>query len=166
MSDSPVRRFSTASPTNHLKARRDVDQCVRGGGGADHQRVVTQIGAEKIQLENALEAESESHVNRLNRELCALRAQAHASANATGTPGSTTASGASSPESARAPFLSGHDPTAPSVDVMLEAMRRENEQLRTRLVDTERDYVRISRLNDIYREELLELRRRWTIWWD
>lgn len=70
------------------------------------------------------------------------------------------ASGASSPESVRAAFASGHDPTAPSVEVMLEAMRRENEQLRTRLVDTERDYVRISRLNDIYREELLELRRR------
>lgn len=99
-------------------------------------------------------------MNRLNRELSALRAQAQVSASGNGN-GSTTASVASSPEAVRAPFLSGqHDPTAPSVDVMLEAMRRENEQLRTRLVDTERDYVRISRLNDIYREELLELRRR------
>ena len=85
-------------------------------------------------------------MNRLNREISALRRQAeHANGN-----GSTAA----------APVLSRPDPTAPSVDVMLEAMRRENEQLRTRLVDTERDYVRISRLNDIYREELLELRRR------
>jgi hypothetical protein len=48
----------------------------------------------------------------------------------------------------------------PSAEVMLEAMRRENEQLRNRLVDTERDYVRVSRLNEVYREELLEHRRR------
>lgn len=98
-------------------------------------------------------------MNRLNREISALRRQAaqagvsgaeHANGN-----GVTTA----------APVLSRHDPTAPSVDVMLEAMRRENEQLRTRLVDTERDYVRISRLNDIYREELLELRRRVSVSW-
>lgn len=110
-----------------------------------------------------LEAESESHVNRLSRELSVLRAQAQANTSGTGSGnghGSTTASGASSPQVVRAPFLSGRDPTAPSAEVMLEAMRRENEQLRTRLVDTERDYVRISRLNDIYREELLELRRR------
>ncbi|EMD34710.1 hypothetical protein CERSUDRAFT_116898 [Gelatoporia subvermispora B] len=43
---------------------------------------------------------------------------------------------------------------------MLDAMRRENEHLRSRLVDTERDYVRISRLNEVYREELIEHRRR------
>ena len=44
--------------------------------------------------------------------------------------------------------------------MMLEAMRRENEHLRNKLVDTERDYVRISRLNEIYREELIVHRRR------
>ena len=43
---------------------------------------------------------------------------------------------------------------------MLEAMRRENEHLRNKLVDTERDYIRISRLNEIYREELIVHRRR------
>jgi len=43
---------------------------------------------------------------------------------------------------------------------MLEAMRRENEQLRNRLVDTEREFIRISRLNEIYREELIQHRRR------
>lgn len=89
-------------------------------------------------------------MNRLNRELSVLRAQASGNRNGNGNGG-----GEASPEASRA-----HDPTAPSVDVMLEAMRRENEQLRNRMVDTERDYVRISRLNDIYREELLELRRR------
>ena len=133
-----------------------------------------------------LEAENESHVNRLNRELSALRAQAQMQTQGGQRNGSADGSVASSPEAVRAPFLSGHDSTAPSVEVMLEAMRSENEQLRTRLVDTERDYVRISRLNDIYREELLELRRRvrisahgndrsltetrslgcrWTTWW-
>lgn len=117
-----------------------------------------QLREEKIQLENVLEAENESHVNRLNRELSALRAQAQAQAQAQ-VQGNRNGGGGS-PEAVRAPFLGRHDPTAPSVEVMLEAMRRENEQLRTRLVDTERDYVRISRLNDIYREELLELRRR------
>ena len=44
--------------------------------------------------------------------------------------------------------------------MMLEAMRRENEHLRNKLVDTEREYIRISRLNEIYREELIVHRRR------
>ena len=43
---------------------------------------------------------------------------------------------------------------------MLEAMRAENEALRGRLVDTERDYIRVARLNEIYREELIDHRRR------
>lgn len=56
--------------------------------------------------------------------------------------------------------MSSADPGDPSAETMLEAMRRENEQLRNRLVDTERDYIRISRLNEIYREELIQHRRR------
>ncbi|KAF8122598.1 hypothetical protein EV363DRAFT_1182372 [Boletus edulis] len=160
MSDSPTRRFSTASPTDQLKREESLINAYE----AEEERIINvlsrkleQLREEKIQLENTLEAESESHVNRLNREICALRrqaAQTQTQASGEHANGSTTTS-----DSSRFP-LSGHDPTAPSVDVMLEAMRRENEQLRTRLVDTERDYVRIARLNDIYREELLELRRR------
>jgi hypothetical protein len=57
-------------------------------------------------------------------------------------------------------LMAGRDPMIPSAEFMLEAMRRENEQLRNRLVDTERDYVRVSRLNEVDREELLEHRRR------
>ena len=57
-------------------------------------------------------------------------------------------------------FISGANPAEPSAESLLEAMRRENEQLRNRLVDTERDYIRISRLNEVYREELIEHRRR------
>ncbi|OCH91282.1 hypothetical protein OBBRIDRAFT_775434 [Obba rivulosa] len=110
---------------------------------------------EKIDLENALEAESESHVNRLSREISALRlAQQQTQANG---------SGGGSPVDTRAglhAFLSNKSPLEPSAELMLDAMRRENEQLRSRLVDTERDYIRISRLNEIYREELIEHRRR------
>ena len=104
-------------------------------------------------------------MNKLNREISALRrqaAQVQAQALASGASGAehVGAGGGGGATGSAPETIRAHDPTAPSVEVMLEAMRRENEQLRTRLVDTERDYVRIARLNDIYREELLELRRR------
>lgn len=112
-------------------------------------RKLEQLREEKIGLENALEAESESHVNRMSRELTALRLaqqQQNGSTSVSTSPGFRT-------------FMSGGGGD-PSGEAMLEAMRRENEQLRNRLVDTERDYIRISRLNEIYREELIEHRRR------
>lgn len=110
-------------------------------------------------MENALEAESESHVNRLSRELSVLRLaqqqqQQQQQSGINGTPRSPDNRGG------LPTFLDGRDPMVPSAEVMLEAMRRENEQLRNRLVDTERDYVRVARLNEVYREELLEHRRR------
>lgn len=117
-----------------------------------------QLREEKIDLENALEAESELHVNRLTRELSSLRlAQQQAQLNGNG-----NGSISESPETRMGMqmFMNGSHPTTPSSDAMLEAMRRENEHLRNRLVDTERDYVRISRLNEIYREELIDHRRR------
>lgn len=97
-----------------------------------------QLREEKIALENTLEAESESHVNRLTRELSSLRLaqqQLHGLAASTG-------------------------PSDPSVEIMLAALQRENEALRSRLMHMERDYVRVSRLNEVYREELLEHRNR------
>jgi hypothetical protein len=114
--------------------------------------VTIQLREEKIDLENALEAESESHVNRLTRELSVLRLAQQQQANVNG-------SVSGSPET-RVGLQTSADPSSPSADVMLEAMRRENEQLRNRLVDTERDYIRLSRLNEIYREELIDHRRR------
>jgi transcription initiation factor TFIID subunit TAF12 len=114
--------------------------------------IFAQLREEKIDLENALEAESESHVNRLSRELTALR-QAQQQQQQQQQQGN---GGVSHSQAA----LQIPDPNAPSAEIMLEAMRRENDQLRGRLVDTERDYVRISRLNEIYREELIEHRRR------
>lgn len=135
----------------------------RGGHSLlSHARHIRlQLQEEKIELENALEAESESHVNRLSRELSALRlAQQLAASQQNGTsPGLSGASvngdGTQSPTLLRLP-----NPLPPSSEDMLEAMRRENEQLRNRLVDTEREYIRISRLNEIYREELIQHRRR------
>jgi hypothetical protein len=107
-----------------------------------------------------LEAESESHVNRLSRELSALRLAQHlASQQNGGSPGvggiSLNGDGTQSPTLFRLP-----NPLAPSTEDMLESMRRENEQLRNRLVDTEREFIRLSRLNEIYREELIQHRRR------
>lgn len=66
-------------------------------------------------------------------------------------------SASNSPVQSYAPML---DPHNPSADITTNALRRENEMLRNRLVDTEREFVRMVRLNDIYREELIELRRR------
>ena len=120
--------------------------------------IALQLREEKIDLENALEAESEFHVNRLTRELSALRlAQQQAQLNGNG-----NGNISESPETRMGmqTLMNRSHPITPGSDAMLEAMRRENEQLRSRLVDTERDYVRISRLNEIYREELIDHRRR------
>jgi hypothetical protein len=122
-----------------------------------------------------LEAESESHVNRLSRELTALRLAQHQlqqqqlQQQANGAGPSQPSSALSNADLASVSpearvgfktFMNGCNPADPSVEVLLETLRRENEQLRNKLVDTERDFVRISRLNDIYREELIEHRRR------
>ncbi|KAK7047860.1 hypothetical protein VNI00_006188 [Paramarasmius palmivorus] len=110
-------------------------------------RKLEKLRQDKIELENTLEAEGESHVNRLTRELSLLKAQQAA----------TQTNGHSSSGDHSSDLRS---PADPSNEVMLEALRRENEQLRNRLVDFERDYVRLSRLNEIYREELIEHRTR------
>jgi hypothetical protein len=93
------------------------------------------------------------------RELTALRLaqQQYQQQNST-----SNSSVSTSPETGMGmrSFLSGANASEPIAEAMLEAMRRENEQLRNRLVDTERDYVRITRLNEVYREELIEHRRR------
>ncbi|CAE7206429.1 unnamed protein product [Rhizoctonia solani] len=44
--------------------------------------------------------------------------------------------------------------------MLLDAMRAENAQLRTRVADLERDFLRVSRVNEVYRQELIEHRRR------
>lgn len=114
-----------------------------------------QLREEKISLERAHEEESESHVNRLSRELSALRClqqQSQAQSNGTGVEeGVGRGRG-------RQSFLSASD--SPSAEVLLDALKKENESLRSRLVATERDYVKVTRLNEVFREELIDHRRR------
>ncbi|OBZ77769.1 hypothetical protein A0H81_02551, partial [Grifola frondosa] len=109
-------------------------------------RKLEQLREEKIDLENALEAESEAHVNKLSREIAALRL-----AQQQGQP-QTNGSG----DQGWASIFRGQKPPGSKPEIMLDAMRRENEQLRNRLSD----YIRITRLNEVYREELIEHRRR------
>lgn len=136
----PIRRLSVSSMTKQEELINAYE--------AEEERIMNvlskkleQLREEKIELENTLEAESESHVNRLTRELTSLRL---AQQQLQGIGISPTATG----------------PSDPSAEIMLAALQRENEALRSRLADTERDYVRISRLNEVYREELLEHRNR------
>jgi hypothetical protein len=116
-----------------------------------------------------LEAESEAQVNRLNREIAALKL---AAAQNWTNGGDGTGSNAGSERSTsalvddlaefrtrRRGSLAGTNASS-NTDVVLEALRRENEQLRARAADMERDYVKLMRLNEIYREELIDHRRR------
>ncbi|KAF7348591.1 hypothetical protein MVEN_01376700 [Mycena venus] len=134
----PIRRLSVSSMTKQEELINAYE--------AEEERIMNvlskkleQLREEKIELENVLEAESESHVNRLTRELSSLRLAQQQLAGL---------------------GVSPTGPSDPSVEIMLAALQRENEALRSRLADTERDYVRISRLNEVYREELLEHRNR------
>ncbi|RDX54783.1 hypothetical protein OH76DRAFT_1316927, partial [Lentinus brumalis] len=155
----PIRRLSTSS-----SSREDLIYQYE----AEEERIINvlsrkleKLREEKIELENVLEAESESHVNKLSRELSALRlAQQQQQAGSSHVNGS----GSTSPQDTRTgPQLAhllnrnGADPTP---DLILDALRRENEALRSRLVETEQDFIRISRLNEVYREELIQHRRR------
>ena len=114
-----------------------------------------------------LEAESESHVNRLSRELSALRLaqqQQQQQQQPQAGPSHLNGSGSASPQDFRTTAQLAHllsrsnvDPTS---DMILDALRRENEALRSRLVETEQDFIHVSRLNEVYREELIQHRRR------
>ena len=128
--------------------------------------VLHQLREEKIELENVLEAESEAQVNRLNREISALKLAAaqNGTNGSDGLGSNSTSTPALVDELAefrtrRRGSLAGMN-ACPSTDIVLEALRRENEQLRTRAADMERDYVKLMRLNEIYREELIDHRRR------
>ncbi|KIM42160.1 hypothetical protein M413DRAFT_128410 [Hebeloma cylindrosporum] len=51
-------------------------------------------------------------------------------------------------------------PPDPEPSLLLDALRRENEELRSRLGKVEKDYARVKRLNEVYREELIVRRGR------
>ncbi|CDO70177.1 hypothetical protein BN946_scf184774.g5 [Trametes cinnabarina] len=161
----PVRRFSSTSSSS----REDLIYQYE----AEEERIINilsrkleQLREEKIELENVLEQESESHVNRLSREISALRlAQQQQQQQQQGGPSYANGSGNVSPHDVRPPaaqygYLLNGASTDPAPDTILDALRRENEALRSRLVETEQDFIRISRLNEVYREELIQHRRR------
>ncbi|KAJ7253775.1 hypothetical protein B0H12DRAFT_1116555 [Mycena haematopus] len=134
----PIRRLSVSTMAKQEELINAYE--------AEEERIMNvlskkleQLREEKIELENALEAESESHVNRLTRELTRMRLAQQQLAGLGASPAG---------------------PSDPSLEIMLAALQRENETLRSRLADMERDYVRVSRLNEVFREELLEHRNR------
>ncbi|EIW55558.1 uncharacterized protein TRAVEDRAFT_151951, partial [Trametes versicolor FP-101664 SS1] len=161
----PIRRFSSTSSSS----REDLIYQYE----AEEERIINvlsrkleQLREEKIELENVLEQESESHVNKLSREISALRlAQQQQQQQQQQHAGPSHTNGNASPYDSRSTglqlgyLLNGSGP-APASDTILDALRRENEALRNRLVETEQDFVRISRLNEVYREELIQHRRR------
>jgi hypothetical protein len=103
---------------------------------------LSQLRLEKVNLENALEQESESQVNRLNRELSILRRQ-------------QLQQGADGDE------YTGHGEgttRGPGHELVLDILRRENENLRARVADLEKDFIRMRRLNEVYREEIIDHR--------
>ncbi|KAJ3768829.1 hypothetical protein FB446DRAFT_249249 [Lentinula raphanica] len=165
-----IRRLSSG-----LSASKEQEELINAYEAEEERitnvlsRKLEQLRVEKIELENVLEAESENHVNRLSRELALLRAsqqqqqlqqqlqQQQQQVNGDSSTIHVNGHGHAHPVSASAPPPAPNDPTT---EVMLDALRRENEQLRSRLADIERDYIRMSRLNEIYREELIDHRNR------
>ncbi|KAI0674546.1 hypothetical protein C8Q78DRAFT_967530 [Trametes maxima] len=160
----PIRRFSSTSSSS----REDLIYQYE----AEEERIINilsrkleQLREEKIELENVLEQESESHVNRLSREISALRLAQQQQQQQQAGPSHANGSGNGSPRDIRPPgpqlgYSLQANSSDPVSDTILDALRRENEALRHRLVETEQDFVRISRLNEVYREELIQHRRR------
>jgi hypothetical protein len=62
------------------------------------------------------------------------------------------------PGAANVNALAFIDPLNPSATHVIETLRDENASLRNRLADTERAYVRSARQNDLYKQELIDLR--------
>ncbi|KZT24161.1 hypothetical protein NEOLEDRAFT_1067957 [Neolentinus lepideus HHB14362 ss-1] len=157
----PIRRLSVSN----AKHEEDLINAYE----AEEERLINllsrkleKLREEKVALENIREVESESQVNRLSRELSALRlAQQQAlQAGPSQENGATSSGEASENRPGMQAFLSAFDPLSPSTEVIMDALRKENEQLRNRLGQTEREFIRVSRLNEIYREELIDHRRR------
>ncbi|MBW0512297.1 hypothetical protein O181_052012 [Austropuccinia psidii MF-1] len=129
-------------------------------------RKLEKLRAEKAELENVLEAESESLVLKLQRQLSLLmqqQQQSNQSGTATsGPPNPPTAP--TSPSGTMAPnlnaLINNPNPLNPSPSTLIEALKTENSNLRTRLVDTEREYIKTCRQNEVYRSELITLRQR------
>ncbi|KAI8455298.1 hypothetical protein BY996DRAFT_4580962 [Phakopsora pachyrhizi] len=127
-------------------------------------RKLEKLRAEKVELENVLEAESESLVLRLQRQLSLLMQQQQQNGNQSS---ATNPHSATSPTSPSGPLptttssslVSSSHPLNPSPTALIEVLKSENSNLRTRLVDTEREYIKTTRQNEMYRSELIALRQ-------
>ncbi|EGF99222.1 uncharacterized protein MELLADRAFT_118352 [Melampsora larici-populina 98AG31] len=124
-------------------------------------RKLEKLRAEKVELESVLEAESESLVLRLQRRLSLLMQQQQQSSQSTSTTAAIAAPATSPPGGPNINALVNNpDPLHPSANTLIELLKTENSNLRNRLVDTEREYIKTSRQSDMYRNELIALRQR------
>ncbi|KAH9463834.1 hypothetical protein Pst134EA_033511 [Puccinia striiformis f. sp. tritici] len=125
-------------------------------------RKLEKLRAEKAELENVLEAESESLVLRLQRQLSLLIQQQSSQPGSSSTAPNPT-SAPNSPSTTMAPNLNSliinPHPLNPSPATLIEVLKSENSNLRNRLVDTEREFIKNSRQNEMYRSELITLRQ-------
>lgn len=87
------------------------------------------------------QSQSQSHLQTANGFVTSFAEISAASTN-----GSTT-------------LMSGVYPD-PSPSIILDALKKENETLRSRLADMDREQGHLKRVNEIYREELIEHRAR------
>ncbi|KNZ55834.1 hypothetical protein VP01_2569g1 [Puccinia sorghi] len=120
-------------------------------------RKLEKLRAEKAELENVLEAESESLVLRLQRQLSLLmqQQQQQQPSSQTGSipaaPNSSTAP--NSPSATIAPnlnaLINNPHPLNPSPATLIEVLKTENSNLRNRLVDTEREFIKTARQNEV-----------------
>ncbi|CDZ98447.1 Protein of unknown function DUF2046 [Phaffia rhodozyma] len=180
------QRFRRGSSTNSM-LRLDREEIldrehIVNAYEAEEERLVNVLGrqmeamrSDTANLHNALEGEAEALVLRLQRQLQTLRAQLAAQSDPSSDPSSskqlqplsestsalTLSSSPSSP--GLNTFLGRNDPMNPSTEQVSEALKRENESLRSKLADAERGFIRVTRQNEAYRDELISLRNRLNI---
>ncbi|KAG8851905.1 hypothetical protein FRB91_007226 [Serendipita sp. 411] len=164
--ESPVpRRLSSSITIPSAGGRIQDTENMASSYEGEEERIVNalsrkleQLRDEKIRLENIAEAEAEPYVvHQLSKELTALR-QRNLLLNTMYESDSQGQSSASSPVQQYHP--NANDPRFVSTELVVNALRRENEALKTRLIDADRDLARATKLNEMYRDELLELRKR------
>lgn len=127
-------------------------------------RKLEKLRAEKAELENVLEAESESLVLRLQRQLSQLMQQQNQQQQPASIPSASAASNSlispTSPSAGATALLTNSDPLNPSPATLIEILKTENATLRNRLVNTEREFIKTTRQSEMYRSELIALRQR------
>ncbi|KAH9810469.1 hypothetical protein DFH28DRAFT_1085702 [Melampsora americana] len=106
-------------------------------------RKLEKLCAEKVELKNVLEAESESLVLRLQR-LTFQSSQPSSSTAAIAAPATSPPGGPNMNA-----LINNPDPLHPLANTLIEVLKTENSNLRNRLVDTEREYIKTSQQSDV-----------------